>query len=150
MTDAAVVTVNIAASPEIVFGHLVEHDKMLRWMGVSVDLDPQPGGTFTIKMNEEITAKGTYVEVVPNERVVFTWGWVGNDFVPPGSSTVAIELEPQGQGTQLTLTHSDLPDPAAYDQHGEGWKHFLGRLVDVGAGNDPGPDFIAEAQPTSG
>jgi len=150
MTEAAVVTVNIEATPEIVFSHLVEGDKMLRWMGVSVDLDPTPGGAFTIKMNDDITARGTYIEVVPFERVVFTWGWVGNEFVPPGSSTVAIDIAPSGEGTQLTLTHSDLPDEDAYVQHGEGWKHFVERLVLVGAGKDPGPDAIAEAQTTSG
>ena len=150
MTDTAVVTVSIDATPEIVFSHLVERDKMLRWMGVRVELDPTPGGSFTIEMNDEITARGAYVEVVPNERVVFTWGWVGNEFVPPGSSTVAIDIEPDGEGTHLTLTHSGLPDEAAYVQHGEGWTHFLGRLVLVGAGKDPGPDPIAEAQTTSG
>ena len=150
MTSAAVVTVNIEATPEIVFGHLVEHEKMLRWMGVRVELDPTPGGAFTIEMNEEITARGTYVEIVPNERVVFTWGWVGNDSVPPGSSTVAIDIEPSGDGTQLTLTHTDLPDDDAYVQHTQGWTHFINRLVLVGAGRDPGPDPIADAQTTSG
>ena len=30
-------------------------------------------------------AAGKYVEVVRDRRVVFTWGWEGNEMVPPGS-----------------------------------------------------------------
>jgi uncharacterized protein YndB with AHSA1/START domain len=35
------------------------------------------------------------VEVVENQRVVFTWGWERGPAVPPGSTTVAIELVPR-------------------------------------------------------
>jgi len=35
---------------------------------------------------------GLYLEVKPNEKVVFTWGWTGSDSFPPGSSTVEIQF----------------------------------------------------------
>ena len=39
--------------------------------------------------------RGEYVEVIPNRRVVFTWGWdAPGAAVGPGGSTVEIELEP--------------------------------------------------------
>lgn len=139
MTDRATVSMTIAASPQTVFEHLVEREKMLRWMGVEADLDPTPGGGFTLKHNDEATASGEFVEVIPHERVVFTWGWIGNDSIPPGSSTVEIDLAPVSDGTALTLTHTGLPDEQAYYQHGQGWTHFVGRLVLVAAGGEVAP-----------
>ena len=140
MTDAATVSVTIDASPETVFGHLTQRDKVLRWMGVSADFEARPGGPLRIDVNSEAQASGEFLEVVPFERVVFTWGWIGNDGVPPGSTTVAIDIVPVGDRTQVTLTHSGLPDQPARDQHAEGWTHYLGRLTVAAHGGDPGPD----------
>ncbi len=126
---SATVSVTIAATPETVFGHLVEPDRMLRWMGAAVALDPRPGGAYTIKMNDEATASGHYVEVVPYERLVFTWGWIGDDDIAPGSTTVEIHLKPVGDSTELTLVHTDLPSDQARANHLEGWSHFLSNLV---------------------
>ena len=75
-------------------------------------------------------------ELVPGRRVVFTWGWEGNEHVPPGSSTVEIDLEPAGSGTRLHLVHRGLPVPAIA-RHAEGWDFFLPRLITVGAGGTP-------------
>ncbi len=45
-------------------------------------------------------ASGRFVELVPEQRLVFTWGWEGEaPPVPPGSTTVVIELEPDPSGT---------------------------------------------------
>ena len=41
--------------------------------------------------------------------MVFTWGWEGNEAVPPGSTTVEIDLEPDGDATTLTLRHCRRP-----------------------------------------
>ena len=45
----------------------------------------------------------------PPLRVVMTWGWDGSDEVPPGSSTVRIELDATDAGTRVRLTHTGLP-----------------------------------------
>ena len=80
--------VRIAARPETVFAYFTDPDRMRRWMGRTVDLDPRPGGAFRIDYNGEDIASGTYVEVDPPRRVVFTWGWEApGDPVPPGAST---------------------------------------------------------------
>jgi len=75
------------------------------------------------------------VEIEPNRRLVFTWGWEGEGHpIPPGSSTVEVTLEPDGEGTVVRLVHSGLPE-AAVPRHAEGWDLFLPRLVEV-AGAD--------------
>lgn len=137
--------VRIAARPETVFPFFTDPDKMVRWKGTRAELDPQPGGVYRVEMSEQIIAQGEYVEIEPPRRVVFTWGWVGQESgsgehaVPPGSSRVEVTLEPDGDGTLVRLRHLGLPEEAR-EIHGEGWDLYLGRLVVAAAGGDPGPD----------
>ena len=60
--------------------------------------------------------------------------------MPPGSSTVEIELAPDGDGTRLRFTHRDLPNAEAVESHGHGWDHYLQRLAVAAGGGDPGSD----------
>lgn len=144
--DAVEVEVRIAANPETVFGFFTEPDRMIQWMGRKAELDPRPGGAFYCDINAEAIASGEYVAVEPPRRVVFTWGWNGEDSVTkPGSTTVEVLLEPDGDGTHLRLIHRDLPSAESAEKHGHGWRHYLDRLALAGAGGDPGPDEFAEA-----
>jgi uncharacterized protein YndB with AHSA1/START domain len=130
-------TITIEASPETVFRLLTDPVEYVRWKGTIAELEPKKGGVFRVQFaDEKQVASGRYVEVVPNRRVVFTWGWEGDAMVPPGSSTVEIDLEPAGRGTKLRLVHRGLPDEG-FDQHAKGWDFFLGRLEDVAEGRPP-------------
>jgi len=135
--DAITLQRSIAAPPEVVFEFLVDPEKLLRWMGTEADIEPRPGGRFWLNINVDNNegndaAEGRYLVVDPPNRVSFTWGWVGSDEVPPGSSTVTFDLEADGANTIVTLTHSGLPG-GQDDQHLEGWMFFLPRLVDIAA-----------------
>jgi uncharacterized protein YndB with AHSA1/START domain len=130
----------IEASPETVFPYFTDPQKMRRWKGVEAELDPRPGGVYRVNVTGNDRVVGEYLEVDPPKRVVFTWGWEGNDGVPPGSSTVEVTLTPDGDGTVVRLVHSGLPDADARAQHGIGWEHFLDRLAVAASGGDPGPD----------
>jgi uncharacterized protein YndB with AHSA1/START domain len=133
--------VRIEAPPEAVFEFFTDPEKMVRWMGVRADLDPRPGGALRIDVTGKHVASGEYVELDPPRRVVFTWGWEGDEVpVSPGQSTVEVTLEPDGDGTRLRFVHSGLPDAASVEQHGHGWDNYLGRLEQAAAGRDPGPD----------
>ncbi|HEU4449524.1 MAG TPA: SRPBCC domain-containing protein [Gaiellaceae bacterium] len=137
--------VRIAARPETVFDFLVDPEKQILWMGRRAELDPRPGGTYLVEINDQATARGEYVEVVPPSRVLFTFGWEGQQAgegehgVPPGSSRVEVTLEPDGDGTLVRLRHFGLPEQAR-EMHGQGWELYLGRLAVAATGADPGPD----------
>ena len=119
---------------------------MVRWKGLRATLDPRPGGVYQVDINGEDVARGAYVEIVANRRVVFTWGWEGDRHgVPPGTSRVEVSLIPDGDGMIVRVTHRDLP-PETRKPHGEGWQHYLARLATVAAGGDPGPDPWATAE----
>jgi hypothetical protein len=70
---------------------------------------------------------------------VFTWGWIGYENLPPGSTTVEIDLRADGDATVLVLTHRSLPDEELPAQR-VGWTHYLPRLAVAAAGDDPGED----------
>jgi uncharacterized protein YndB with AHSA1/START domain len=129
----------LAASPEDVFSFLVDSERYVKWQGIEAELDPRPGGLFRVRLDERQVASGEYVEVESPHRVVFTWGWEGNPDMPPGSTTVELTLEADGDGTLLRLRHSGLPDDAAAILHRDGWTMFMTRLAVVLAGGDPGP-----------
>jgi uncharacterized protein YndB with AHSA1/START domain len=65
----------VAASPETVFGFLVDGALMAQWFGLSHTLEPRPGGLFRVECSNGNVALGQYTEVVPHRRVAFTWGW---------------------------------------------------------------------------
>jgi uncharacterized protein YndB with AHSA1/START domain len=127
----------LPASPDDVFGFLTDATRYTKWMGRAAELDPKPGGIYRVEMGEDSTALGEYVEVEPPRRIVFSFGWVGDDSVPPGSTTVEIALEPDGDGTMLRLRHTGLPDDASAVLHTQGWEMHLDRLVVVVTGGDP-------------
>jgi uncharacterized protein YndB with AHSA1/START domain len=132
--------VRIAAPPELVFPYFTDPARMVGWMGLAALLDPRPGGTFRVEANGRDIVLGEYVEVRPPHRVVFTWGFEGADpVVPAGSTRVEVTLEPDGEGTRLTLLHHGLPE-AVRDAHAEGWGHYLGRLAPAAAGRPHVPD----------
>lgn len=131
--------VRIAARPETIFGFFTDPDKMVRWKGMSAELDPKPGGIYRVNVTGRDIARGQYVEVRPYSKVVFTWGWESGPLAP-GSSTVEITLVPDGAETIVRLRHLGLPQEAR-EQHAEGWVHYMERLALVAAGQDPGPDL---------
>ena len=133
--------VSIDATPETIWEFLVDPEKATRWMGLSATLDATPGGLYRVEVIPGHTARGEFVELDPPRRLVYTWGWEeGENPVPPGSSTIEIELVPDGERTTVRLVHSDLPNEEAAASHGHGWQHYLERLAIAAAGDDPGED----------
>lgn len=85
-------------------------------------------------------------ELVPDVRIVFTYGWERADVgVPPGSTVVEIDLRPVATGTELRLVHRGFEGPMA-DAHAGGWSNYLTRLARRAEGRDPGPDPLVEGR----
>lgn len=136
----------IEAPPATIFAFLTDPEKMVRWMGVTHELDPKPGGIFRVDVTNGHIARGEFKEVSPNDRLVYSWGWEGPETsVEPGSSIVTITLTPRPPGTTVKLVHSGLPEPAV-KPHGQGWTHYFDRLAVAAAGGDPGPDSMIKAR----
>jgi uncharacterized protein YndB with AHSA1/START domain len=127
--------VRIDASPRTVFALLTDPTHMRTWLAEVVEADAQTGGVFRISSPVGISIEGAYLEVIPDRKVVFTWG--GVEGLKPGQSTVEFLLEPDGGGTLVHLRHYRLP-PATIESHRRGWTESgLVKLKDVAEGRKP-------------
>jgi len=119
----------IDAPAELVFSYFIDPSKHVTWQGTEADLDPQPGGKLRVTFAPGYVAVGTYLEVQPPTKIVYTWGWEqqGSDVLPPDASTVEITLEPSGPKTVVRLHHRGLPDPMM-EFHSHGWDECLTEL----------------------
>ena len=132
--------VHITARAETIFPLLIDPEQIIRWLGVSAELDARPGGNFRVNVTGQDITSGSFVDVSPFSRVVFTWGWESEDtMVTPGTSKVEINLIEEGGTTTLRLRHSGLPE-LDRESHGMGWDHYLNRLMIAATGGEPGPD----------
>jgi uncharacterized protein YndB with AHSA1/START domain len=125
------------ASPEKVYAAWTDPEKLVQWFGpaqtmigtVRAEIDVRVGGRFRASFNtddgEYHEVGGTYREVVPNEKLVFSWAW---HTTPERESLVVVTLKPQGAVTLLTLHHEQLFDQAARDGHKRGWTGTLDKL----------------------
>jgi len=125
----------LKAPPAKVFAAWIDPEKVKRWMGPSggkalhVESDPRTGGRYRWVMQsptgEEHDVGGVYREVIPNEKLVFTWAWKST---PERESLVTVLLKPDGDGTLLTLTHEQFFDDEARDRHQGGWTGALDKM----------------------
>ena len=141
---------HIDADPADVFELLTDATCLTRWLAPIATADAVPGGRISWEHLNGDVVTGSFLEVVLNRRVVFTFGWERTNVeVPPGSTTVEIDLRPRDGGTELRLVHRGLAGPMA-DAHAGGWTNYLGRLAAVAEGRDPGTDPLAgERVPTA-
>lgn len=139
MSDPIVVERRIQAPPSVVYEYLTDGEKWASWQGTGASVEARPGGDVVLSMPNGTTARGRFMELVPDQRVAFTWGWDDHPSIPPGSTAVEIDLLPDGEGTLVRLTHSGLPADEV-PLHRTGWEHYLPRLAVVAQGRNPGPD----------
>jgi uncharacterized protein YndB with AHSA1/START domain len=124
------------APPAKVYAAWTDPQKIAGWFGpsqvkagsVQAEIDARSGGRFRISFSsddEYYEVGGVYREVVPNERLVFSWAWHST---PERESLVTVSLKPDGGGTLLTLHHEQFFDEAARDGHERGWASILDKL----------------------
>jgi len=93
-------------------------------------LDPKMDGLFFFrshkKEGEGKPHYGRFTVLDPPSKVQYTW-------MPPNTggleSLVTVTFQPEGDGTLLTLRHSNLPDDELGHSHRAGWDHFLDRMA---------------------
>ena len=123
------------AAPAKVFQAWTDAEKVKRWMGpgevvvLSAESDTRSGGRYRWLMRapdgQEHDVSGVYREVIPNEKLVFTWAWKS---APERESLVTVTFKPDGGGTIMTLTHEQFFDEEARDRHQHGWNGSMEKL----------------------
>jgi uncharacterized protein YndB with AHSA1/START domain len=96
---------------------------------VHAECDARVGGRYRWVMQaangEEHDVSGVLRELVPNEKLVFTWAWKST---PERVSLVTVSIKPDGAGSLLTLVHEQFFDDDARDRHRSGWHGALDKM----------------------
>ena len=134
--------IRIEASPKTVFALLTDPAQMKTWFADLIEADPRAGGRLRASGSLG-TIEGTYVEVVPNKKVVFTWGGVQG--LAPGQSTVEFTLEADAGGTIVRLRHFGLPR-SVIEMHRQVWQGAgLVKIKDSAEGRTPAATCMSDA-----
>jgi len=133
-------SVDLPIGPDEAFALVTEAERLRRWSSVCATVDLRAGGSWRWQVSPSHAAGGTIREVDPGRRVVFGWGWLGDDVLPPDASTVTVTVEATAAGSRVTLTHEGLPTQQQVDGHAEGWNHYLERLELLAVKGDAGRD----------
>ena len=114
----------IEAPRELVFRFFTDENRWASWWGAGSTIDAKPGGKLLIRYPDGTEVSGEVREVAVPQRIVFTYGYVSGQMIPPGGSLVTIRLEPDARGTRLELRH-EFADAGVRDQHVQGWRYQL-------------------------
>ncbi len=133
-TESLVVTRVFPIDIQKLFRAWSDPGKMQKWLfpfpaGGSVEVENrfEVGGNYQLKMHnpdgDVHTMTGTYKEIIPNRKIVFTW-----NTTEVQDTVVTIELHAVDEGTELVLTHDMFPDADSAQNHTEGWEGCLVNL----------------------
>ena len=125
----------LSASRAAVFAAWTQPARLREWFAPPLfqledaEADVRPGGRYrlclvSVKGSRHV-ASGTYVEVAPGRKLVFTWGWEGE---PWAETLVTVSLRSLGRRTEFFLTHERFPSPEARANHALGWQGCLDHL----------------------
>ncbi len=119
----------LKASPEAVWQLWTDPAKVNDWhrpnktdYTTESKLDLKVGGTYKIAMisaEGRSVATGTFKELNPPRKLVYSWQWEGDPTTE--LSEVTITLDPVPEGTKLTLVHDRLSGPESVKAHSDGW-----------------------------
>jgi uncharacterized protein YndB with AHSA1/START domain len=123
----------------LVFEACSKKEHMDRWMCPNGFTIPDSGGEFRVggKWYSNMLAPdgeghnmiGEYEKIVPNELIVTSHAWLGDDGKPEHWSTLTFRFEDTGEGkTRLTLEHANLRSDESRNNHVGGWKQCIEKL----------------------
>ena len=123
----------IKATPKRIYDAWLDPAMMTRFMFPRPEMhitearsDPRVGGRFSVVMvgDKEYPHEGSYKELTPYSRLVFTWEapWSAPD------STVTITLTREGGATRVDLSHARFLSEDSRDNHAIGWAGMLVNL----------------------
>ena len=133
-------TRTFAAPREKVFGAWTDPEELKKWWGPpgyatpSVEVDLRMGGKYRLGMRKLpdgpiFYLAGTYREVRPPEKLVYTWQWEAKPEL--GDTLVTVEFHDRGGSTEIVLTHELFPTEKARGDHERGWSSSWDKLAKI-------------------
>ena len=128
----------ITTRPDKVYRAFIEPDAIASWLPpfgflcTVHELDAQVGGKHRMSFRNFTTGQshsfgGTYLELVPGERLVYTDSF--DDPNMPGEMKVTVTLKAVSMGTEINIEQSGIPDMIPTDACYLGWQESLRKLA---------------------
>lgn len=121
-----------------VFDAWTKPEQLKQWFAPGKDMttpiaevDLKVGGAYKFGMGEPdpVIVCGHYLELVPPEKIVFTWNWPKGTMDDLGETRVTVALKDVDGGTELTLVHEGFRNTQERDMHDGGWSGCLKKLA---------------------
>ncbi len=133
------------ATPERLFRAWTRPEQLRKWFGstpaqiAEIELDLKVGGKWRFGMSPTERARshleGEYLEIVPAERLVFTWAHVTETADGQVSRTpqsqVTVTFKPDGAQTRLVLRHEAIVSADGRLGVRDGWLTSFAGLHDL-------------------
>lgn len=133
----------IRSTPERIYRAFTEADAMAKWLppngftGHVHSIDARVGGTYRMSFTNFSTGQshafgGTYLELVPNERLRYTDEFEDPNL--PGTMETRVWLREVSCGTEVRIEQDNLPEMIPLESCYLGWQEslvLLGKLVEA-------------------
>lgn len=126
------------APRELVFQVWTQAEHLAHWWGPRdftvplCEIDVRPGGAYRIGIRRadgvEYRMRGQYREIVPPERLVFTFAWEDEHGQPEWETLVTVTFAAHGKRTELTFHQTPFESVEDRDSHNSGWNECFDRL----------------------
>ena len=136
-----VITRTFDAPRRLVFAAWTDPRHLSQWWGpraypgTHIEMDVRPGGAWrncltSVETGQELWQGGVFLEVVPPERLVFTFAW--EEEGERGLETVVTVTFAERDGkTLMTMRQAPFATDSSRSGHSEGWNSTFDRLVDL-------------------
>jgi len=130
----------LRAKPDRVYRAFLDPDAMVKWLppngftGKVHHIEPAVGGTYKMSFTNFTTGHshsfgGTYLELVPNERIRHTDRF--DDPHLPGEMQVTVTIQQGPCGTELSIVQEGVPEVIPPDACYLGWQESLALLAQL-------------------
>ena len=130
----------IKTTPEKLYRAFIDADAMAKWLppygftGRVHSIDAKVGGSYKMSFTNFSTQQthafgGTFVELVPNERLRYTDKFDDANF--PGEMQTTVVLKAVSCGTDITIVQEGIPDVIPVDGCYLGWQESLTQLAQL-------------------
>ncbi len=140
LTGTIIRKVEIEADPERVFQAFTTRKDLAKWLSEHYEVSPEKDGEWKMGREEDgWVSKGRFLEVRPNEKLVYTWQVNRFEGEPPkekpnwsneNPSKVTLNLVKSEKGTIITIVHEGFPERGEdYYSHEVGWELQAGEVL---------------------
>jgi len=137
----------LRATPEKVYRAFLARDALAKWLppngftGTVHHIDAKVGGSYKMSFTNFTTGHshsfgGTYLELVPHERIRYTDKF--DDPSLPGEIQTTVSLKKVSCGTEVNIVQEGIPDAIPAEACYLGWQDSLALLAQLIEAEIPG------------